>query len=340
MSTNKHAQIRYQALDRCFRNPGRRYFIENLVGACNDAIYEHAGVANGVKKRQVQDDIAFMESEAGWSIPLAKIRDGKRVYYRYEDFRYSINNQPLNETEINQLKETIYTLNRFKGMPQFGWMEEILARLEHTFKLKGATVNAVDFEHNPYLKGLNFFSDIFNAIVNRQPLHIDYKKFNKDTKEYIFHPYFLKQYNNRWFLFGLCERIEKQIEKRPITSLALDRIEQIAYANTPYVENVDVDFNEYFEDVIGVSVLEKAPEQVILEIDNVLFPYVETKPLHGSQKIKSINQHATTIELNLIINYELENLLLGYIDKVRIVAPDHFREKMLSRVREAVAKNS
>jgi hypothetical protein len=98
MATNKHAQIRYQALDRHFRNTGRRYFIEDLIKACNDAIYEHAGILDGVRKRQVQDDIAFMESEAGWSIMLDKIRDGRRVYCRYENTRYSIKNQPLNET--------------------------------------------------------------------------------------------------------------------------------------------------------------------------------------------------------------------------------------------------
>lgn len=337
MATNKHAQIRYQALDRCFRNTGRRYFIDDLVKACNDAIYEHAGILDGVKKRQVQDDITFMESGAGWSILLDKIRDGKRVFYRYEDTRYSINNQPLNETEINQLKETIYMLNRFKGMPQFSWMEEILARFESTFKLKGTTKNIVGFEHNPYLKGLNFFSDIFNAIVNKQTLNIVYRRYSKDSTEMVFHPYFLKQYNNRWFLFGLCEHLK---EKQSVTNLALDRIEQILLANICYIENNTIDFDEYFEDVIGVTVYDKEVESVTLEIDNILFPYVETKPLHGSQKIKTRGQQTTTIELNLIINYELENLLLGYIDKIRIASPDHFREKMLARINEAITRNS
>lgn len=337
MATNKHAQIRYQTLDRCFRNTGRRYFIEDLIEACNDAIYEHAGISDGVKKRQVQDDIAFMESEAGWSILLDRIRDGRRVYYRYEDNRYSINNQPLSETEVNQLKETIYMLNRFKGMPQFSWMEEILARFESTFKLRGTTTNIVGFEQNPYLKGLNLFSDIFNAIVNKQTLRISYQKFGKESKEYIFHPYFLKQYNNRWFLFGLCDHLK---EKKSVTNLALDRIEQIAYTNIPYIENNNIEFNEYFEDVIGVTVYEKEVERIILEVDNILFPYVETKPLHGSQKIKERNQATVTIELNLIINYELENLLLGYIDKIKIVTPDHLRKTMVSRAKEAIMRNS
>lgn len=334
MATNKHAQIRYQALDRCFNNPGRRYYIEDLIEECNKALLDHAGIVDGVKERQVRQDISDMESI--WNIPLVKPRDGKKVYYHYEDMRYSINNQPLNETEINQLKETIYMLNRFKGMPQFSWMEEILARFESAFKLRGTTTSIVGFEQNPYLKGLNLFSDIFNAIVSKQTLRICYQKFGKEPKAYIFHPYFLKQYNNRWFLFGLCDHLK---EKKSVTNLALDRIDQITLASIPYIDNNDIEFNEYFEDVIGVTVLEKEVEKIILEIDNILFPYVETKPLHGSQIIKERNQKTTTIELNLIINYELENLLLGYIDKIRIIAPDLLREKMLARVKEAIERN-
>ncbi|MEG1498522.1 MAG: WYL domain-containing protein [Bacteroidales bacterium] len=335
MSTNKHAQIRYRTLDNCFRNPGRRYYIEDLVTACNEDLYNQMGLMDGVKMRQVQEDIKSMETI--WDIPLEKVRDGKRVYYRYEDRSYSINNQPLNETEIIQLKETIYMLNHFKGMPQFDWMEEILARLESAFNLRGTHVNIVDFEQNPYLKGLHFFSDIFNAIINKQTLNIRYKRYVKDPTEMIFHPYFLKQYNNRWFLFGLCEDLK---EKKFITTLALDRMEQIVHSDVQYVENENIEFDEYFEDVVGVTVYDKAVEQILLEIDNIIVPYIETKPLHGSQKIKMRKPETTIIELNLIVNYELENLLLGYIDKVKIITPDHLREKMKTRLMEAIQRNS
>jgi len=36
MATNKHATIRYQALDKCFRNPGRRYYIDDLSFSINN----------------------------------------------------------------------------------------------------------------------------------------------------------------------------------------------------------------------------------------------------------------------------------------------------------------
>ena len=63
MATNKHATIRYHALDRCFSNFGRRFFIEDLIEACNQAIYDFDGIEDGVKRRQIFDDINFMESD-------------------------------------------------------------------------------------------------------------------------------------------------------------------------------------------------------------------------------------------------------------------------------------
>ena len=136
MATNKHAVIRYQALDRCFSNFARRFYIEDLIEACNDAIYDFTGKEDGIERRQLFDDIKFMESEAGYSIVLDKVKDGKKKYYRYSDKNFSINKQPLSLTEAEQLKDTIMMLNRFKGLPQFDWMEEVLARFEDTFKLK------------------------------------------------------------------------------------------------------------------------------------------------------------------------------------------------------------
>jgi hypothetical protein len=116
VATNKHAIIRYHALDLCFNNPGRRYFIDDLISACNNALYEYTGVAEGVKRRQIFEDIKFMESEQGWSVPLERLKDGKQVYYRYSDKSFSIKNQAVNEAEAKQLKETLSILTRFKGI--------------------------------------------------------------------------------------------------------------------------------------------------------------------------------------------------------------------------------
>ena len=94
MPTNKNAAIRYQTLDKCFRDRRHRYYMEDLIDKCEEAIYYYNGVG-GVSRRQIFEDIKFMESETGWSVPLERKQDGRRVYYRYSDPDFTINAQPL-----------------------------------------------------------------------------------------------------------------------------------------------------------------------------------------------------------------------------------------------------
>jgi len=81
MATNKNASIRYRVLDNCFRNVGRKYFINDLISECENVLLDIDPHSNGISKRQIYDDIAFMESAEGWSIELERHNDGKKVYY-------------------------------------------------------------------------------------------------------------------------------------------------------------------------------------------------------------------------------------------------------------------
>ena len=132
MSTNKHQFIRYQALDKCFANKGRRYFIDDLIKACNTALYEYTGdpMYNGsmpaVSRRTLYNDIDFMKSEKGWSAPIKRGIKDRKAYYQYEDSNFTINNQPLSQNEMEHLKEATLMLSRFKGLPSFEWVEDII----------------------------------------------------------------------------------------------------------------------------------------------------------------------------------------------------------------------
>ena len=81
MPISKNAIIRYQALDKCFRNPGRRYFMDDLVEACNEALLDINSKSTGVKRRQVYEDIKFMQDSKGFDAPLKSIKDGRKAYY-------------------------------------------------------------------------------------------------------------------------------------------------------------------------------------------------------------------------------------------------------------------
>jgi len=329
MATNKNAIIRYQALNKCFRNPGRKYFLDDLIDACNEAMLDLDPNSTGVKRRQIFDDIKFMRDSRGYDAPIESYRDGKKTYYRYEDVNFSINNQPLNEQEAQQLKESLLTLSRFKGMPQFDWVEELKARLEQSFNLT-TEENVLSFDENPFLTGREYIGELYHAIINKQVLEIVYLPFKRDENiTYTIHPYHLKQYNNRWFLFG------QNNDYKNITNIALDRIQAIKESKIPYIPNTEINFEEFFDDIIGVTIPEdKTLHKLILKIDSKLWPYIKTKPLHGSQKppIEENNEY-TIIKLELMLNFELEAMILSYGEQIEVLEPKALRENISSKIK-------
>lgn len=340
MPVNKHALIRYHALDKCFSNFARRFYIEDLIAACNEALYNFTGsdkyadpLNPGISRRQILVDIDFMESPEGWSAMIDRVKDGRRVYYRYEDSDFTINNQPITDEEVSQLRETMLMLSRFKGLPQFEWIESMITNLEDKFHLKGADKSVIGLDGNEYAAGVEYISTLFNAILNKTPLHIKYNTFHNGARSWNIHPYYLKQYNNRWFLIGLNDD-----EYKSITNVALDRIQSVEQASIAFVENTFIDdFDDYFYDIVGVSFpTNRTIEKVVLKFSEHRYPYIIAKPIHGSQKI--LDKSMGTISLNIILNRELESLILSFGDDVEVIEPQRLRDAICAKIDNAHKK--
>jgi predicted DNA-binding transcriptional regulator YafY len=327
MPTNKNAQIRYKILDNCFRNSGRRYFIEDLISECNKKLLEIDPNSKGISRRQVFDDINFMESSEGWEIDLLRLKDGKRIYYHYADTSFSINNMPLNEADVNRLQTTLQTISQFKGMPQFEWMYELLPKL----KQGSATVYApsiMEFEHNQDLKGIEHIGALYDAILYQKVLKLDYLQSFQNEAQFIIHPYYLKQYNSRWFLFGYNPEKEKYN-----WNLSLDRIIKITEIRRAYIPNTEYDWSEYFDDMIGVTKPDNAEsENITLLFYGKTGHYIESKPIHGCQKHRWLDSETLEVNLELIVNYELERFILSYADSVKVIQPSSLVEKVKARM--------
>lgn len=332
MSVTKHQLIRYKILDQCFRNPGRSYFIEDLINACNDAIIDIDPSSKGISRRTIFKDIEFMESEAGWSVPLERYNLGRRCYYRYSDLSFSISNQPLNLIEAEQLKSALIVMSRFSGVPQFEWVDELIPQLKTQFGLKDKDQPVISFQSNQYLKGKEHLSVLFDTINNKQVLFIHYKDFKtSESYSFHFHPYFLKQYNNRWFVFGRNHESNKSDY-----NAALDRIISIESTALKFIDSEiiweDVSNEDYFGDIIGVSKPEGADlEKIELLFTPSLAPYIVTKPIHSSQIDKQV-EDGLLVKIEVIPNYELEQLILSFGEGVKVLAPYSLQERILNRI--------
>lgn len=335
MAINKNALIRYQALDKCFKNSGRKYFMADLIDACDRALQELNPDSGGISVRQVYDDIRYMESEQGWSISLVRGKVGRKTHYYYEDRSFSINNQPLNKFEAEQIKSALYVLSRFKGLPQFNWVDEQILKLEQAYNLKSRNHKIIDFDNNEYLFGLEFLTVVFNAILYKKVIAIEYRSFiSEGSSIHLIHPYYLKQYNNRWFLLGKNPLYET------LSVLALDRIIAVEEKYDEYIPS-SIDFDEYFEDVVGVTIPENATiEKIRIRVDASLWPYIKTKPIHGSQKTIKEELEFAEIELNMYVNYELLSLLLSFGNRIVIISPQELKEKIIEQAKSILARYS
>ncbi|MDR2918991.1 MAG: WYL domain-containing protein [Tannerella sp.] len=332
MPANRNALIRYKTIDTCLRNKYREWTLEDLIDACSDALYEYEGIDKGISKRTIQMDIQMMRSEKlGYNAPIV-VYDNK--YYKYEDEDYSITNTPLSEQDLKTMSEAVEVLRQFKGFSYFSGMGDIVSRLEdHVTSAKQKTIPVIDFEKNESLKGLNHLDTIYHAIVNKQALNIKYRSFKaRSANTFIYYPYLLKEYRNRWFVFGAKKG------SQALLNLALDRIHTVAVASgESYRENTLFDPQTFFEDLVGVTKnIGLHAEKVRFWVDKQNAPYVQTKPFHKSQQlIESHDDGSMIFEIEVVINQELQREFFGYADTIKILSPQSLVDFMKWKFRLA-----
>lgn len=327
MALTELALIRYQALDKCFSDYSKYYFIDDLKKAVNSELVKNGKTP--VSERTIYNCIRQMEYNVEFGIEFIEPAciGGKR-YYRYADPNFSIWHRDLDELQLSELKSTLLMLKQFEGLPQFDRVQEAMKQLEQHYHFKFEDPQSViAFDTNQYVEGIKYLSPLFDAIVNGQVLRITYHPFGKASYISVVHPYYIKQYNGRWFLLGLTTKDDSKM----LTNMALDRIEAVELSDMPYIQNIEFDFNEYFEDVIGVTKrYNDKSVHVVLRFSEHRLPYVLSKPIHGSQRDRRKNEGI--IELDVIPNKEFYQKLFSYGVDVEVLEPEFVREKITNTI--------
>ena len=336
MAQGKNAYIRYKVLDRCFRDSRRRYYIEDLVEACNKELSNYDG--SSVSERTIRDDISFMQREAGGGIPLVKKYDGHKAYYMYSDRNFSIMDLPMSQSEAEMLSDTIQMLSRFKGLPNQEWLNATLVQMKSTFNIGQAKASYVSFSQNEDLKGLKYFTPLYEAIASQQVVSLEYHQFGRPSYNRIIHPYQLRQYNNRWFLVGWEPAVAAKI---PLVVIPLDRIDDYKILDKEHFVSYQGDIDECFKDIVGVSLKFKEPcQHIVFKAYHPTSSYIETKPIHHSQRVVERYEEYTIFSLDLIPNYEFETIMMSYADNCEILEPQDLKESLVCRAKNIIKYNA
>jgi hypothetical protein len=334
MAINKLALIRYKTIDDCLRNRFRKWTLEDIIEKVAANLYEFEGISSGISKRTVQADIQLMRSDKlGYNAPI--IVKSKK-FYVYEDPNYSITKAPINNVDVDKMKEIVGVLKQFSAFNYFDEMSDMIARLENNlYKSTKQTGNNIQLEGNNLVKGLECIPPLYHAILKKSALLMEYRSFKaKSSEQKIYYPYLLKEYRNRWFLIARTKK------SRELLTLALDRIVEFQeLPNEDFQDYQGIDFDRYYSDLIGVTKNHNdRAQKVILEFENYHAPYVITKPIHQSQKLLSQNEKTSFFRINVILNYELEREILGFGECVKVHAPRLLVAAIRKRLSKAIEK--
>ena len=120
-----------------------------------------------------------------------------------------------------------------------------------------------------------------------------------------------------------------------ISNYALDRIMSITNVSIKYKET-DVDFDEWFDDVIGVTVTNREVEKILIKVRKERYGYIRTKPFHHTQiERKDLDtENFTFITIEVKENNELITVLASFGEDIEVVSPASIRNKIKSFVKK------
>ena len=310
MPQNKSASLRHLTIDKCLANFGRRWTFEDLREACVDALAYEGHQSPTLSTKTLRDDLKFMRSMAGYDAPIETYRDSGTYYYRYSERDFTIRKRPITPTELEAIKDVLAMFQRLQGLSELGFLQELGPVLEGGISESTAVRPVISYQSNEYLRGIENLQQLYKHCRDRHVLRLEYHSFrHSEPLSSIFHPWFLKQYNSRWFLFGFDE----ELDGLPVVIKAIDRI--VGYTHVPELEfkECPIDWSEYFDDIVGVS---KPHEKEVSEVELVFSkdraPYIETKPIHPSQRSRRLEDGRLKVNLKLIVNLELKQVLYSF----------------------------
>lgn len=309
MPATKNQGLRLEYLDQLLSS--QKLTVDQLLTKINDRLAD----GKPITKRTLFRDIDDLISEKDAPIHRPNKKDNR--YYYTEKF--SLKNIPLDDEDINTLKQAVQILKQVENFTLLEDVEGVIQKLENRIQTPSSEeAILLQFEKHTTALGTEYINELLEAIKERTVIRLSYQPYTHDqATERIVHPYLLKEFRNRWFLLG------REGDATRITIYGLDRIKKIRNSNADFIENNLFNPDDYFKYLIGVSVSPDAkPEVIEIKVNYQQAPYVLSKPIHANQeKIKDYKNGDILIRLTLIINYELKSVLLSYNKGICVTKP-------------------
>ena len=336
MAANKKQLARYRIIDECLQNknhipstslnPDHRghWPVEDLL----EAIREKLDME--ISERQLKDDLSRMRDDVDLAY-YAPIKNKRGIGYYYGK-EYKLTERALGPAEMRALKDVVDLLKQFRGFRYFEGVEGLIHDIES--RVSRSEFAEVQFDVLPDYRGLQYIDDLRKAIQDRKVLRMTYQAFYEEAPvpRHI-HPYLLKEYNNRWFVYAYTEEYNGE------GVYGLDRILKLDMTGHGYRTPDKKKIISYFKDIIGVTNYEdKQVEDIVVRLERERANYLITKPVHASQKKIKESGDYIWFSFRLKPNNELTALFLSFGRDLVIEKPASLAKEM-REILEAMLNN-
>lgn len=263
-----------------------------------------------VSHRTLERDIERIRVDYGLEITYNKAKDG---YY------------------INE--EASVKVNSFFKFLEIVTLADILSE---SLKNSNHILEYVNFDDSRTFKGIEHLNLLLIAINQSRRISFEHENYSKNTiTKYSITPLILKEFENRWYVIGVPGDIND------IRTFGIDRIRdlEIGGLSTKNKSQYSEELAK-FDNIIGLNYEDNTPPtKVRLLVDGVHIKYMDSLPLHHSQRIHSENEKGQFFaDFFLVPNYEFTSQILKIGNQVEVVYPEEFRIKVISILKKTLDK--
>lgn len=170
----------------------------------------------------------------------------------------------------------------------------------------------------------DYLAALLGAMKENRTVTITYCAFGK-TKSYTFciEPYCVKLFENRWYVLA------HNVQYDDIRIYGLDRIEDLKVEDRTFKLPKDFSASDFFSSYYGiVTNMNINPERIVIRAYKDHIPYINSLPLHHSQKLLEDNGEYADFELYLVPTYDFVMRLLHVGAMIEVVSPVSLRKTM------------
>jgi len=246
-----------------------------------------------------------------------------RTFLRYKDY--------IDETFPCYIEFNVHTgkyeLHRHRAL--YGEDDSLYDYLLSAYHIEGMTELALKHRDRIILSevptGVENVQTILEAIDKHRGIECDYYSFNRKTlKHQLLIPYFLRTWEQRWYLAA-----EPDNHHHGISIFALERMENIKLTDGKMTPSNKVTAEEYFDGCFGINHSDnQKPELIKIKVYGTQVEYLRALPIHESQNEVEINDDWSIFEYRLVPCYNFYQQLLWHREKLEVLEPKHVRDEI------------